>query len=303
MKRPLIALLVAGLLLLVGCSTSGQGSAAGPVSPASSASSTPSTDAPTTEETTDAPSSTPPAPPTPTVGVLYTVNADGAAYTVLIAKPYQPISYPDVDGSARYEVGLQIAITPVEGTPSLRPADLTLGATGDVSVDTQYVEGKDTAIVHAACHGQSLFIDNPSISTGLVDVSWDLTMTLTGCITFEYVDPPTSLSIATNNGAVTWPIALAKPLPPLKPRTLASYSGSGSRLIPVPAAAQNGHICWYMPGDGNHIIWAQDNTSGANEDLLTNALGSTDQDCDELGGHSYLQVISEGSWQITITDF
>jgi hypothetical protein len=87
-------------------------------------------------------------------------------------------------------------------------------------------------------------------------------------------------------------------------QVLDTFSGSGSRLISVPKKDRDGgRTCWDMYGSGNHILEEEDDTAGTDEVLLTNSLGSEDKGCTTSHLSRYIQVIAEGSWTITVTNF
>jgi hypothetical protein len=136
----------------------------------------------------------------------------------------------------------------------------------------------------------------------------------TGCVVFDFIDParPTNLTYSDSTNGVTTDQVIWTGSPmkggaaSIPPKTLASWSGSGSQLLTVPSSATNAlnvKICWDMTGEGNHIIQAEDSTAGANMDLYTNSVGTEDKQCRDVSGTlpKFLQVLAEDYWTITIT--
>lgn len=124
------------------------------------------------------------------------------------------------------------------------------------------------------------------------------------CVTWSYdtTDSPTLFTYLDR----AWTLTLPAPRAAGKPTTLATFHGSGSKLLRVPAGAQvdGAKVCWNMPGSGNHILQLEQDTAGDGLNILTNALGSSDADCASgTAVTPYIQVIDEGSWSITITNY
>lgn len=307
MKRLILAVPV--VVVLVACSSSTKPAAPSSTSSTPTSSSALSTSASPTTSAAVTPA--PPPVPTPTIGKPYQVGTDSGELAVTLGVPLAPVTDPDTDGTIYYEVGFPITLTPISGPPSLDLPDLKLAPSGDDPLEgatdqdpSVPLTGQDGAAQKLACGSVPLLQDLLSSDS---PVGTPLTKPLFGCVTFNYKITPTSFvfDVGLDTGNPSWPISLGTPRAAPVAQKLVSFSGSGSRLLTVPVAAQvdGTQVCWHMPHNGLNIIQSENDSAGHGLNLLVNAVGAV-SDCatDESLG-TYIQVLSDGSWSITVTNF
>ena len=308
------------VVLLAGCGGATQ--LAAPTTPTDTATSTSSS-------VPDTPTSTAP----PQAGDTLTItdgSGDEADYTVSAPIKVIPISDQDYDR----EAAVTITVVGDEGSFVVSNGDLLTPATAgedrgdfgggyDSVVDASEPDlatGPELAAAKTLCAGRKTFADIENADTSSTNIggssyTLDAGKTISFCLPFRYSSktPPTKLVYSdstTGTGAVPiyWTVHLpAASGTAAKPTVLATFSGDGSKLLTLPASVQNEpvKVTWHMPSSGNNVIEGESDSAGDNLDLLTNVVGANDGSTSDkdLSEDTYFQVLSEGSWTITITNF
>lgn len=318
MNKIIIAAVVA--LALAGCGSSAHTKAA--TSPSASASEPPHTDPdfPT-------PTSTPTPSPTPQLpaGMFDVQDTSGDEAHISVAVIPNEIALPGetLGGetlSGEQVAALKVTIVGVSGTYAVSGDDFEVPhGDGGRAVDGTHDEisivlpGNQSEMAAGAsvCTGFANTFPTTFDPSGLANLN-PLTVpagtTTVACLPFIYLPAGKPATVALTGTDASWPLVLGGGTSgTVSPTTLATFSGSGSALLTLPTtvtSASNVKIAWAMPSDGNNIIEAEDDTAGNGLDLLTNVVGANNNSLDGVQlNETYLQVLSEGSWTITITNF
>jgi hypothetical protein len=253
---------------------------------------------------------------------------DRGTFTLTAFAPLSVIPDPALDGTMYYRLAMKVMVRPETGKPHLDLKAFSIGPSSapqnedDRMAHTDQAQrtpatAQSTAVITAACRGVAP-LDQMAEAAGSSSAegsAWVLdparVKPFTGCLTFQYQGTPTSFAYSEGEaeaGVVSgtwWPLSLPKPGGKARAKTLASFSGTGTRLLPAGGAARTPKVkvCWSMTGEGNNVIDTRSDKAGANRQILVRAVGPTGNCQDGLTLDNYLYVVGAGDWSITVTSF
>jgi hypothetical protein len=127
------------------------------------------------------------------------------------------------------------------------------------------------------------------------------------CLPFSYRLGHDPLTVLLKGTPISWtlPAANRGSAASTTTRSLARYTGSGNQLLAVPTAITSAHrvdVGWTLRDPGNNIIGTESDSVGNNLRIITDGLGPDEASLALTLNGSYLQVISQGKWSITIAE-